>query len=85
MAAIIGWAHSKFGKLEDSDLEGLMANAARDAVADAGIGFEDVDAIFDAAIAALERRYGAKLFDRVISVKSPYLTLRVTVRPRTKS
>ena len=28
MAAIIGWAHSKFGKLEDSDLEGLMASAA---------------------------------------------------------
>jgi acetyl-CoA C-acetyltransferase len=56
MAAIIGWAHSKFGKLEDSDLEGLMAAAARDAVADAGIGFEDVDAIYVGNFGGFEKQ-----------------------------
>ena len=36
MAAIIGWAHSRFGKLDDEDLESLIAWAAREAVIDAG-------------------------------------------------
>jgi acetyl-CoA C-acetyltransferase len=56
MAAIIGWAHSKFGKLEDSDLEGMMANAARQAVEDAGIGFEDVDAIYVGNFGGFEKQ-----------------------------
>jgi acetyl-CoA C-acetyltransferase len=46
MSAIIGWAHSKFGKLEDMELETLLATISRDAVEDAGIGFEDIDAIY---------------------------------------
>ena len=33
MAAIIGWAHSKFGKLEGEDLESLIAGTAADAIA----------------------------------------------------
>ncbi|HUE45175.1 MAG TPA: thiolase domain-containing protein, partial [Aestuariivirgaceae bacterium] len=56
MTAIIGWAHSKFGKLEDSDLEGMMATAARDAVEDAGIGFEDVDAIYVGNFGGFEKQ-----------------------------
>ena len=55
MAAIIGWAHSKFGKL-DLDLEGLMAEAAREAVADAGIGFEDIDAIYVGNFGGFEKQ-----------------------------
>jgi acetyl-CoA C-acetyltransferase len=56
MTAIIGWAHSKFGKLENSDLEGMMALAARQAVEDAGIGFEDVDAIYVGNFGGFEKQ-----------------------------
>ena len=56
MAAIIGWAHSKFGKLEDFDLEGLMSSVARDAVADAGISFDDIDAIYVGNFGGFEKQ-----------------------------
>lgn len=45
-ACIVGWHHTKFGKLEDEDIESLIVQAARGAVADAGIDFEDVDEAF---------------------------------------
>ncbi len=45
-ACIVGWAHSKFGKLAGEDAESLIVRAAGDALADAGIGPEDVDAIY---------------------------------------
>jgi acetyl-CoA C-acetyltransferase len=44
-ACIVGWAHSRFGKLED-DLETLIVKVASDAVADAGLEPEDIDEIF---------------------------------------
>ena len=34
---IVGWAHTKFGKLEGEDLESLIAGTAADAIRDAGI------------------------------------------------
>ena len=43
---IVGWAHSRFGRLEGEDIESLICGVASDAVADAGIGPEDVDAIY---------------------------------------
>lgn len=45
-ACIVGWSHSKFGKLDDKDLETLIVEAATGAMRDAGIGPEDVDEIF---------------------------------------
>ncbi|HBM12171.1 MAG TPA: thiolase domain-containing protein, partial [Rhodospirillaceae bacterium] len=45
-AAIVGWAHSKFGKLEDEDVESLIGRVAEQALADAGVAAEDVDAIY---------------------------------------
>jgi len=45
-ACIIGWSHSPFGKLEDPDLESLIARTVPDALADAGIGAGDVDGVF---------------------------------------
>lgn len=46
-ACIIGWAHGRFGKLEEApDLETLMASVARAAIEDAGIAPGDVDAGF---------------------------------------
>jgi acetyl-CoA C-acetyltransferase len=43
---IVGWAHSRFGKLQDEDLESLMVGVAREAMADAGVAGEDIDAIY---------------------------------------
>ena len=43
---IVGWAHSKFDKLEGEDVESLIVRVAIDAVADAGITPDDVDAIY---------------------------------------
>jgi len=45
-ACIVGWAHSKFGKLEGEDLESLIARVAGDAMADAGVGPDDIDAVY---------------------------------------
>ena len=43
---IVGWAHSRFGKLADQDLEDLIVGVARGAMADAGVAGEDIDAIY---------------------------------------
>lgn len=43
---IVGWAHSRFGKLAEQDLETLMVGVARDAMADAGVAGEDIDAVY---------------------------------------
>ncbi len=44
-ACIVGWAHSRFGKLEGETLESLITKVATDALDHAGIGPEDVDEI----------------------------------------
>ncbi|KAF0225426.1 MAG: acetyl-CoA [Rhodospirillaceae bacterium] len=43
---IVGWSHSKFGKLVDETVESLIAQVAVDAIADAGLEPKDIDAIF---------------------------------------
>jgi acetyl-CoA C-acetyltransferase len=45
-AFIVGWGHTPFGKLAGDDLESLIVKAAREAVAHARLGFEDLDAVF---------------------------------------
>ena len=45
-ACLIGWYHSKFGKLQDQSLEQLMITAAKGAMADAGISAKDVDDVY---------------------------------------
>jgi len=44
-AAIVGWAHSPFGKLDDPDVESLIARVASGALDHAGVGPQDVDFI----------------------------------------
>ncbi|MGY3329797.1 acetyl-CoA C-acetyltransferase [Mesorhizobium sp. USDA 4775] len=44
-ACIVGWAHSRFGKLEGETLENLIVKVARDALDHAGIGPDEVDEI----------------------------------------
>lgn len=45
-AFIIGWGHTKFGRLESKSIEDLIVDAAREAIDHAGIQASDVDAIF---------------------------------------
>ncbi len=45
-ACIVGWAHSRFGKLEGEDVESLIVKVATEAIADAGLAVDDVDAIY---------------------------------------
>ena len=49
---IVGWGHTKFGKLEDQGLEDLLVSAANEAMAHAGVGPEDIDAIYVATFNA---------------------------------
>jgi acetyl-CoA C-acetyltransferase len=42
---IVGWAHSRFGKLEGEDVETLIGRVTGEALADAGVEAADVDAI----------------------------------------
>jgi acetyl-CoA C-acetyltransferase len=44
-ACIVGWAHSRFGKLEGETLESLITKVAVEALEHAGIGPDDVDEI----------------------------------------
>ncbi len=45
-AAIIGWAHSRFGKLEGEGIEGLIVRVGSEAIKDAGLAPADIDEIF---------------------------------------
>lgn len=44
-ACIVGWAHSRFGKLEGETLETLITKVATEALEHAGLGPDDVDEI----------------------------------------
>ena len=45
-ACIVGWAHSRFGKHEAETIESLIVRVAADAIADAGLEPQDIDAIY---------------------------------------
>ena len=44
-AAIVGWAHTAFGKLSGESVESLIVRVANEALADAGVAARDVDEI----------------------------------------
>ena len=44
-AAIVGWAHTPFGKLSGESVESLIVRVAGEALADAGVSPKDVDEI----------------------------------------
>ncbi len=56
MASIIGFAHSRFGKLEGEDLETLIARTAVAAVEHAGVGFPDIDQIYVGNFGGFEKQ-----------------------------
>jgi acetyl-CoA C-acetyltransferase len=45
-ACIVGWAHTPFGKLEDPDVESLIARVSGGAIERAGVAAHDVDGIY---------------------------------------
>lgn len=45
-AAITGWAHTRFGKLDDETAETLIGRVAEEALDHAGLDARDVDAVF---------------------------------------
>ncbi len=45
-ACIVGWAHTPFGKLEEPDVEGLIARVSGEALAHAGVEESQVDGIY---------------------------------------
>ncbi|VVE04399.1 3-ketoacyl-CoA thiolase [Pandoraea eparura] len=42
---LVGWAHSRFGKLDAPDVEALMRDVIGDALSHAGVVAEDIDAV----------------------------------------
>jgi acetyl-CoA C-acetyltransferase len=44
-ASIVGWAHTPFGKFDAETIESMIVKVTTEALADAGIGAEDVDEI----------------------------------------
>ena len=44
-ACIVGWAHLPLGRRDEPDVESLIMGVAGDAIADAGIGPEEIDSI----------------------------------------
>src|SRR5437763_6509028 len=43
---IVGWAHSRFGRHDDRDVESLIVEVAQGALAEAGIAAADIDQVF---------------------------------------
>jgi acetyl-CoA C-acetyltransferase len=56
MNAIVGWAHTKFGKLDGEDLESLIAGVAADAIDDAGISPAEIGAIYVGNFGGFEKQ-----------------------------
>ena len=46
MVYIVGWGHTKFGRLSDQSLEQLIVDAGREALAEAGIAAAEVDGMW---------------------------------------
>lgn len=44
--ALIGWAHTRFGRLDDQDLESLVSAVTREAIEHAGIDPHEIDEVF---------------------------------------
>ncbi len=45
-ACIVGWSHTRFGKLENETVESLVVQVAAGAIADAGLEPKDIDSIY---------------------------------------
>ena len=73
---IVGWAHSKFGKLVGEDLESLIAGAAAEAIRDAGIAPADIGAIYVGNFGGFEKQG----FPASFALVDPVLRFRPATR-----
>jgi acetyl-CoA C-acetyltransferase len=70
-AAIVGWAHTPFGKLDAPDIEALIALVAADALDHAGVGPEEVDLV---TVGVLNGGFSKQSFEAgLVSVAHPGL------------
>jgi acetyl-CoA C-acetyltransferase len=70
-AAIVGWCHSQFGKLDAPDIEALIASVGQGALDDAGITAADVDYI---TVGVLNSGFSKQGFEAgLVSVAMPAL------------
>ena len=76
MNAIVGWAHTKFGKLEGEDLESLIAWAAAEAIRDAGVAPADIGAIYLGHFGGFEKQG----FPASFTLADPVLRFRPATR-----
>ncbi len=53
---IVGWAHSRFGKLDDKDLETLIADVAAQAIRDAGVEPAEIGQIYVGTFGGFEKQ-----------------------------
>lgn len=77
-AAIVGWAHSPFGKLEDSDIETLFGRVTHAALAHAGVAASDVDVV---TVGVLNNGFSKQGFEAgLVSVVAPELAHTPAIR-----
>jgi acetyl-CoA C-acetyltransferase len=70
-AAIVGWCHSQFGKLDAPDIEALIASVGQGALDDAGITAKDVDYV---TVGVLNSGFSKQGFEAgLVSVAMPEL------------
>ena len=55
-ACIVGYSHFPFGKHDDHDAEAMIIQVATEAMADAGVGPADIDAIYVGQFGRFERQ-----------------------------
>ena len=55
-ACIVGYSHFPFGKHDDHDAEAMIIQVATEAIADAGVGPADIDAIYVGQFGRFERQ-----------------------------
>ena len=73
---IVGWAHTKFGKLEGEDLESLIAGTAAEAIRDAGLSPSEIDAIYVGNFGGFEKQS----FPASLALVDPALRFRPATR-----
>ena len=57
---IVGWAHTRFGRHDESDIEALIVEVASSAIRDAGLAPADIDAVYLGTMnAGLKRKAGS--------------------------
>lgn len=77
-AAIVGWAHSPFGKLDDPDIETLFGRVAASALEHAGVAPEDVGLV---AAGVLNNGFSKQGFEAaLVGVACPALAKTPAIR-----